>query len=280
MITTTKPRRSSAPIKWHGGKNYLASRIVSLIPNHVHYIEPFFGGGAVFFKKTNDLIEQHSEIVNDSYGELMNFWQVLQSDELFTQFEKRVALTPFAKPIWESSLNDKSQCPVDRAWAFFVRYRQSRQGLGRDFATMSRTRTRRGMNEQVSSWLSAIEGLPEAHERLKRVVVLNEDALSVIRREDGKHSFFYCDPPYLANTRVVPKAYEFEMTDSQHEELLNTLGTIQGKFLLSGYMNPMYNSAAKHYGWQRIDIPIDNKASSKKIKPKKIECLWANYEIH
>jgi hypothetical protein len=41
------------------------------------------------------------------------------------------------------------------------------------------------MNEQASSWLTAIDGLPEIHERLKRVVVLNEDAVTVIRREDS-----------------------------------------------------------------------------------------------
>jgi DNA adenine methylase len=35
------------PLKWHGGKHYLASRIVGLMPPHLHYVEPYFGGGAV-----------------------------------------------------------------------------------------------------------------------------------------------------------------------------------------------------------------------------------------
>ncbi len=30
----------------------------------------------------------------------------------------------------------------------------------RDFATLSRNRTRSGINEQVSAWLNVIEGLP------------------------------------------------------------------------------------------------------------------------
>ena len=37
------------PLKWHGGKYYLASKIVQLMPPHLHYVEPFFGGGAVLF---------------------------------------------------------------------------------------------------------------------------------------------------------------------------------------------------------------------------------------
>ena len=40
------------PLKWHGGKYYLASKIVRLMPPpHLHYVEPYFGGGAVLFAR-------------------------------------------------------------------------------------------------------------------------------------------------------------------------------------------------------------------------------------
>jgi len=272
-------RKSSAPIKWHGGKHYLAQRIVDAMPRHVHYVEPFFGGGAVFFRKPMGLVEMHSEVINDIYGELINFWKVLQSQEHFSTFEKRVIMTPFAEPVWEQSLEPQSDDPIDRACAFFVRYRQSRQGLGKDFATMSRTRTRRGMNEQVASWLSAIEGLPAAHKRLSRVAIFCESATSLIKAQDGPDSFFYCDPPYVTDTRVSKQAYTFEMSNSEHLELLDTLAAIRGKFMLSGYPNALYDSVAKQHGWQRTDIKIDNKASSLKTKPTKIESLWTNYSV-
>ncbi len=276
MLAKT-PGLASPPIKWHGGKTYLAAQIVQMMPKHTHYVEPFFGGGAVFFRKPNPLVEGHSEVINDVFGELVNFWRVLQSEHLFPKFQRIIESTPFAKPVWETALEPTCSDDVERAIAFFIRYRQSRQGLGRDFATMSRTRTRRGMNEQVSSWLSAIEGLPDAHNRLKRVAVFCEDACILIRREDDSASFFYCDPPYISSTRVAKKAYSCEMNDDQHEELLHTLGAIKGKFLLSGYPNSTYESAAKRFGWNRNDIQIDNKASAQKTKPTKTECLWFNY---
>lgn len=37
----------SGPIKRHGGKAYLATKIRALFPTHSRYVEPFFGGGAV-----------------------------------------------------------------------------------------------------------------------------------------------------------------------------------------------------------------------------------------
>jgi hypothetical protein len=33
----------SPPLKWHGGKHYLARRIIDLMPPHIHYVEPYGG---------------------------------------------------------------------------------------------------------------------------------------------------------------------------------------------------------------------------------------------
>ncbi len=39
------------PLKWYGGKHYLAKQIIELMPPHLHYVEPYFGGGAVLFAR-------------------------------------------------------------------------------------------------------------------------------------------------------------------------------------------------------------------------------------
>lgn len=275
----TSSRQPSAPIKWHGGKSYLAKRIIAMMPEHTHYVEPFFGGGAVLLRKPAELVEGHSEVINDIYGDLINFWKVLQSEELFESFQRQVTMTPFSQSAFDEAMKSDNADPVVRAHAFFVRYRQSRQGTGHGFATLSRTRVRRGMNEQVSAWLSAVEGLPAAHERLRRVVIMNSPAINLLRSEDGPQTLFYCDPPYVAGTRSLPDIYQFEMSDEEHETLLQRLGGLQGKFLLSGYPHPMYESAANEFGWNRVDFSIDNKASSHKTKEKKTECIWFNFDL-
>lgn len=159
--------------------------------------------------------------------------------------------------------------------AFFIHARQSRQGLFKDFATLSRNRTRRGMNEQVSAWLTAIEGLPEVHERLKRVVILNRDASDVIRSQDGPNTLFYCDPPYLHSTRTAADAYTHEMTKEQHKTLLDTINNCKGMVMLSGYRNPLYDRELR--GWNRHDFQIDNKASGAATKHIVTESVWCNF---
>jgi len=218
-------------------------------------------------------------VVNDIHGELIQFWSVLRSDEWFDLLLRTVEATPFSESMFDG-------CPVDnpsemrtneqltracvaRAYRFFIRARQSRQGLMKDFATLSRNRTRRGMNEQVSSWLTAIEGLPDVHKRMKRVVILNRDAISVINTQDGPSTVFYLDPPYLHETRRTTQDYEYEMSPESHTQLLLKLRDIKGKFLLSGYRSELYDATASGSNWKRHEFGIVNNASSKKQKTSK-----------
>ena len=64
------------PLTYYGGKQKLTERILSMIPKHRIYCEPFFGGGAVFFAK----IPAEIEVINDTNGELINFYRVLKTD--------------------------------------------------------------------------------------------------------------------------------------------------------------------------------------------------------
>ncbi|MEZ6101081.1 MAG: DNA adenine methylase [Pirellulaceae bacterium] len=264
-------RRLVQPLKWHGGKHYLAARIIELMPEHTHYVEPFFGGGSVLLNKSPDGI---SEVVNDVHSELTNFWRVLQEDRQFKKFMRIVEAVPFSQVEWEDA-HQPTDDPIRQAVNFFIRCRQSRAGKLACFATLSRNRTRRQMNEQASSWLTAIEGLKDVSDRLKRVVILNDDATKVIRSQDGPKTLLYLDPPYLHETRVSIEDYDHEMSASQHVDLLEAVLSCTGMVILSGYPNDLYDKYLKK--WRILDIEIDNKASSAKQKPRMIERIWMNY---
>lgn len=270
-------------IKIFGGKTYLADWIISLIPSHTTFCEPFFGGGAVLFKKECQGI---SEVVNDIDGHLINFWKVLQLPHLFEIFKRHIEAIPFSQKEWQISHN-LEEClgynelcndgRVFRAINFFVNCRQSMGGMGKSFAPISKSRTRRGMNEQVSSWLSAVEGLPEVHNRLKRILILNMNAIQVINNLDCPNCVFYLDPPYLPETRTAKKVYKYEMSLQQHIELLNVLENIKGKFILSGYESELYNSWAGKNKYRVEKKEISNHAAKSDKKRRMVECLYMNY---
>src|SRR5438309_415288 len=100
----------SAPLKWHGGKTYLARWILSLMPRHVHYVEPFAGGLAVLLARDPDdprlWLAPHqgvSEVVNDLDGRLVNFWRVLQADDFFARFARQVQAVPISRAEWKQA---------------------------------------------------------------------------------------------------------------------------------------------------------------------------------
>jgi DNA adenine methylase len=277
MTTTIDP-----PLKWHGGKHYLAKKIIALMPPHTHYVEPFFGGGSVMLAKDPEGV---SEVANDLNGGLSRFWTVMQSEQLFTQFYERMQSTPFSEyefddaKLWLKVFEERADglATVDRAAAFFIVCRQSMSGRMKDFAPLSRTRVRRGMNEQASAWMNAVDGLPAVHARLRRVVILNQPAVDVIRKQDGEATLFYLDPPYLHETRTSTGEYLHEMTHEQHEELLIALAGTKGKFLLSGYDSELYRRYESANGWHRYTFELPNNSASGDTKRRMTEVVWTNF---
>jgi DNA adenine methylase len=271
------------PLKWHGGKYYLASKIVRLMPPHLHYVEPFFGGGAVLFSRDPDESDRWlfphegvSEVVNDINGLLINFYRVLQDRVSFEAFRRTVEAIPMAREEWEKAhAHTYGNDPVADAIAFFVDCRLSRSGMMNGFTSLTRNRTRRRMNGNVSEWLSAIEGLPGIHRRLRRVFIEKMPAIELINREDTPGTLFYCDPPYLHETRTATDAYAHEMTASEHQELLETLLECKGKVMLSGYPSAAYDSALA--SWNRHTFELPNNAAGGETKRRMTEVLWCNF---
>jgi len=264
-------KRVKQPLKFHGGKYYVAQRIIELMPVHKTYTEAFFGGGAVLMAKPMGA----GEIVNDIWQPLTHFWKTLQSEQHFRKFRRIVQAIPFSQVEYKGVRQNR---PIQQAVEFFIRNRQSRQGLMKCFATMTTGRTRAGMNEQASSWISTVDALPEIHRRLRGVAIFAEDFRQFIPRVDSPDTLHYFDPPYMPETRKVADAYAHEMSVGDHRLLLGLCAKMRGKFILSGYPNHLYEQHRDHYKWHRIDIKIDNKASSAKDKRQMTESLWMNFD--
>lgn len=72
-------------IKWAGGKSSEIKYVEKIIPKYNRYIEPFFGGGALFFD-----LEPKKAIINDISGELMTFYKLLKNGKSGEQFKKEL----------------------------------------------------------------------------------------------------------------------------------------------------------------------------------------------
>lgn len=176
------------------------------------------------------------ETYNDLDGEVVNFFRVLRDagDDL----AKAIGLTPFSREEFALACTlEPDQTPLERARRFYVRARQVRTGLAQT-ASVGRwanckDTSRAGMSGVVSRWLGGVEMLPEIAARLLRVQIENRPAVDVVRLYDSSRTLFYCDPPYVHETRGDSKAYRHEMSNEQHEELAAVLNDAKGKIALS-----------------------------------------------
>jgi len=294
--------RISSPVKYFGGKYYIAKDIVRLFPSkstYLNYVEPYCGGASVFFAASDLHVGRCSEVLNDKYETLINFFKVLQDKFLFEEFHRIISLQPFAEQSFEEwwthlenlldinkSLTLTSQYHegnmLDEAIAFFIVNRMSWAGRMTDFAAITKKRLRGGKNEQVNAWLGAIDKLPEIAMRLQHALILNRDALQVINNFNDPKTLFYLDPPYLlgdtgVRTNKDGGEYKHEMTYEQHEAMLSiiSLDSFKAKFLLSCYDNKLYNDYAHDYRWKRHEIKCVERSSG--AANERIEVVYANY---
>lgn len=257
---------------WYGGKFSHLDWLLPLLPECHHYCEPYAGSAAVLLNRAPAPVETY----NDVDGEVVNFFRVLRDhrDELIGQ----IAMTPFSREEFfhACELPPTDITDTERARRFFIRARQVRTGLAQT-ASLGRwanckNTSRAGMSGVVSRWLGSVESLPAIAERLLRVQIENRPAVDIISLYDDKGTLFYCDPPYVHDSRGDAKAYGHEMTDADHVALAKALGKIAGKAAVSGYRSDLYDTIFK--GWKRIDAVVKQTHSVK--KPRQ-ESLWVNY---
>lgn len=230
----------------------MVKKLLPLIPQHKIYVEVFGGGASILLAKEPSPVE----VYNDLNSDLVNFFRVLRDPQKFTEFHRLVSLTPysreeynFCRKTWESSEDD-----VERAYRWFVVARMSFGGIFGNGWGYAVTASSRGMSTITSAWLSAIDMLPEIHERMMRVQIDNDDFRIIIPRYDTPDTCFYADPPYVSKTRKSQDVYKHEMTLQDHQDLVAMLLDVKGAVILSGYRHDVY-TPLELAGWTRHDFP-------------------------
>lgn len=261
------------PVKWHGGKRYLAKRIIEHFPAHRIYLEPFGGGASVLLNK----IPVEVETYNDLDRRISRLFRVLRDQG--DAFVNKARLVPYSQVEFEdASTYPEHATDLDYAICDFTRWRQSFGGKGQSWS-YTKSRARGGMAGDVNAWWTAIEMLPQIIDRLRRVQIICQPAFEAIPRFDHEDALFYCDPPYVHGTRSKggTNVYSVEMSDDDHRQLAELLGECSAKVILSGYPSELYESL--YADWRRVDFDIANHAAGGKKKARETECLWMNFEV-
>lgn len=214
-----------------GGKTRLKKTILEHIIPHERYVEPFFGGGAVFFAKD----PSKEEIINDL-------------DPNVFQIHKDVQETPNlccnmegVKEKWEDIKHKleagKQLTPCERIYLTA----ESFGSVGRGFGQRGKKRGTVCFNKQ--------------QQRLQNVKIENKNALHLIKEQDSPQTFFYLDPPYYQTACAygLNKDVQKDLCKIQPTEIADLVRDIQGKFLLSYNDHPDVRKAFDGFKIQKVE---------------------------
>jgi DNA adenine methylase len=258
------------PISYYGGKQKLVPTILPMLPAHNMYVEPFVGGGAIFFSKP----PSHIEVINDTNTELINFYRMLQNK--FVELDSMVKVTLHSRRLHKdaSVVYDYPHLfdEVKRAWAVWVLSTQS--FCAQLDGSWGYDKTKNTTTKKISNKRN--EFSEEMAIRMQNVQLECADALYIIKSRDTINTFFYCDPPYFNSDCGHCDGY----SEQDFENLLKLLSEIKGKFLLSSYPSPLLQRYIKAQGWhfKCFESGVSVNSKSGYIK-RKWEMLTANYEL-
>ncbi|MDR1770499.1 MAG: DNA adenine methylase [Hungatella sp.] len=253
-------------LHYPGSKKRIASWIIGNMPEHHSYLDPYFGGGAVLFEKPPSRIET----VNDLDGDVVNFFRVIQNPETCQELQDWLTYTPYSRQVYEETFQEEPQSPVERAGYFAVRSMQSHGFRLNGDCGWKKDVYGREAAYAVRYWNQLPEALAEMAVRLKGVQIENRPALKLIRAFDHENVLIYLDPPYVLSTRGR-KQYRYEMSDQDHEEMLDTSIHSRAKVMLSGYDCELYERYLKD--WYKLQMPTRAQNNHRRV-----ETLWMNFE--
>lgn len=268
-IHTPLRTESRAVLKYPGSKWRLAEWIISLMPPHKSYLEPFFGSGAVFFKKQPSRIET----INDLDGEIVNLFQCIREEP--HKLARAVAMTPYSREeyerAWSWHKSGQQAEGIEAARLTLARYWQTHGSSTVYKGGWKNDRAGREYAYAARYWRQLPLWIENAAVRLQEAQIEQAPAVEVIRRFQHPDVLIYADPPYLLSTRKGKQYNEEMVTDAQHIELLAALKEHPGPVILSGYDNKLYDWHLQ--GWTKL-----HKQSQAEGGAVRTETVWLNYE--
>lgn len=247
-------------LRWHGGKWILANWIISHLPKHRVYVEPFGGAGSVLLRKPRS----YGEIYNDLDGEVVNLFRVARDSG--TELKHCLELTPFSRDEFVLSY-ERSSDPLEQARRTVVRSFMGFGSNSHNQATGFRANSNRSGTTPAHDWANYPDALETLIQRLQGVCIENRNAIDVMNAHDSNETVHYVDPPYVSSTRDKGGDYRHEMTDAQHIDLASALHQMRGSVVLSGYPCELY--ANLYSDWHRIE----RRSLADGARPR-VEVLW------
>ena len=222
VLKKEKQIQAKPIMKWAGGKTQMLGNIMPKIPQkYGKYIEPFIGGGALFFALSPD-----KAIIADSNPELINMYrQVADNVETVISYLKKYKNTK--EDFYEVRSLDWLKLKKEEAAARTIYLNKT------CFNGLYRVNKKGQFNVPFGKYKAPNfcdeEALYAASDVLKKATITCGDYLSVLKEYAEPGDFIFLDPPYLPISEYSDfKRYTKEQFyEEDHVELAKEVKRLQ-----------------------------------------------------
>ena len=177
-------------MKWAGGKSQLLKEIIPRMPaSYKKYIEPFFGGGALFFA-----INPEHAIISDSNPELINVYTEVANhvDEVI----EKLSLYKNTKELFYETrkIDWNTLSPVEAAARTLFLNKTCFNGL---YRVNKKGEFNTPYGRYKNPTICNADHLREASEILQKATIICGDYIDVLEQYAEKGDFVFLDPPYV-----------------------------------------------------------------------------------
>lgn len=233
-----------SPLIWFGGKSKYAEYIISKMPPHKKYVEPFGGAAHVIGQKSRIT----HEVYNDIDGNVVNFLMMVRENP--ERLQQACESIPYSRMLYEKWKREPlPRDPFEKAVRWFY---MNRSGISRGNAedvpvTGWRHSTKSGQNP-ARGYLSACKLFSSFSDRMKGVMIEHRDFREIIQKYDDEDTLFYVDPPYVDRE----KYYAGGFTEKDHRDLATLLNQVKGKVILSYYQDPLIDELYRNWETEKF----------------------------
>ena len=261
-------------LKWAGGKTQLLEHLLPKIPKEYNkYIEPFFGGGALFLALKPD-----NSIIADSNPELINLYRVIAKDvnSLINELKNLKNEKDFFYDMRKKEFSELSEIAAAARTIFLNKtafnglYRVNKKGqFNVPFGYYKNPKI---LDE---------DQLLAASKLLKKTKILLGDFKDVLCENAKKGDFIFLDPPYLPVSKFSDfKRYTKEQFHEKDQislaNLVNKLSKKGCHILLTNSNHPLIHELYKDFN---IDIyKTKRNINSKSTNRKGEDIIVSNFK--
>jgi DNA adenine methylase len=245
----TNKIKAKPVLKWAGGKAQMLDVIVPNVPTQYNkYIEPFIGGGALFFE-----LAPKNAIISDSNPELINMYQVIadHAEQLIDRLEVMENNEDFYYMV--RSTNPDTLSNIDKAARTIFLNRTCFNGL---YRVNKKGEFNVPYGKYKNPKICDKENLRAASQILQKATILHGDYKDILREYAGPGDFIFLDPPYIPVSKFSDfKRYtkeQFHIKDQEElAEEVKRLRNIGCHALLTNSNHPLVHELYNEF---KIDV--------------------------